>query len=79
MAGSEPIRQERVDSDRSVLEFDFTIKNKNGEIIKSGHEKLVNNNLARLDRKILRFGNSRLKYEVAQMAKWIREKAKEVS
>lgn len=76
--GIEQIREVRVDTDRSVLEFDYTIKNKNGEVTKSGHEKLVNNNLARLDRNTFRFDNSRLKYEVAQMAQWIRDLSKEL-
>ncbi len=76
--GIDQIREVRVDSDRSVLEFDYTIKNKNGEVIKSGHEKLVNNNLVRVDRNKLRFENSRLKYEVAQMANWIRKLSKEL-
>jgi len=76
--GIEQIREVRVDTDRSVLEFDYTIKNKNGKVIKSGHEKLVNNNLARLDRNQLRYDNSRLKYEVAEMAKWMRELSKEL-
>ena len=75
--GINQFREVRVDSDISVLEFDYTIKNKKGEIIKSGHEKLINNNLARLDRKKLRFEKSRLKYEVAQMEDWIRELSKE--
>jgi hypothetical protein len=76
--GIDQIREVRVDSDKSVLEFDFIIKNKNGKVIKSGHEKLVNNNLARLDRNTFRFENSRLKYEVAQMASWIKELSQEL-
>ncbi len=77
--GIEQIREVRVDSDRSLLEFDYTITSKNGEVIKSGHEKLINNKLARLDRNTLKFDNSRLKYEVAQLKRWMREVTKELN
>ena len=75
--GIEQIREVRVDTDRSVVEFDYTITNTNGEVIKSGHEKLVSKNLDRLNRGTFIYDNSRLKYEVAQLAKWIRELSKE--
>ncbi len=77
--GIEQIREVRVDTDRSVVEFDYTITDKNGEVIKSGHEKLVNNNLARLDRSTFLYDNSRLKYEVAEMAKWIQALSKDLN
>ncbi len=77
--GVEQIREVRVNVDRSVIEFNYSIKNKYGKVIKSGYEKLVNNNLARLDRNTLKFDNSRLKYEVSQLRKWIRNIAKEIN
>jgi len=79
--GIEQIREVRVDLDRSVLEFDFTIKDENGKTIKSGHERLTNNNLARLarmDRNQFRMNRSRLRYEVAQLEEWIEKLSKEL-
>lgn len=69
--GINQIRQVRLNRDRSVLEFDYTIKNKVGEIIKSGHEKIIENNLAHLDRYSKAYIHTRLKYEVALITKWM--------
>ncbi len=76
--GIEQIREVRVDSDRSVLEFDYKIKNKEGKLIKSGHEKLINSNLSRANRVVFKFEHSRLKYEIAEMEKWIKAIAEEL-
>ena len=71
------LRSVKIDTDRSVLNFDFILVDKKGQEIASGHEKLTTHSLRFINNRANWFNESQFKYELAMFDKWLKKLTRE--
>jgi len=67
------IRTVRQDADKSLLVFDYTIFDTDGESIKNGQERLINQHFKLMSHESKRYERSSFKYEMVMFSRWLKK------
>jgi hypothetical protein len=70
------IRTVRQDSDKSLLVFDYSIYDAEGNQIDQGHKRLINQHLSSIEHRSKRYEHSHFKYEMAMFSRWLKRYVK---
>ena len=71
--GIDDIRTVRQDADKSLLIFDYTLQDSQGNVINQGKERLIELNLNSMRHEAKRYKRSHFKYEMVMFSRWIKK------
>ncbi len=69
-------RTVRQDADKSLLLFDYTIFDADGQSIKNGQERLINQHFKLMSHESKRYERSSFKYEMVMFSRWLKKASK---